>query len=312
MSAPSRAIALAFCGLFNALACAAPRPAPPGAPPAGHVAPARRPALDPAAAYALRDEASAAYEAKDYARCAALLGQAAEGLPEEADDVRYDQACCHALGGDREAALDALERAVAGGYRGRAQLERDDDLKPLREAPRWARVLARADANAEAYFKGSNPELRRIHEEDQADRRAGPDGINWAEVAPRDEARRRRVRELLEAGGAKTAADHYHAAMVFQHGDGVDDYRRSHELAKRAAELDPADRRAKWLAAASKDRELMKLGRPQLYGTQFRKVEGRWELYQVDPSVGDDERRRWHVPPLAQAKRRVDALNAAR
>jgi hypothetical protein len=285
------------------LACADARPARPAA----NAAPATT--SDPTA-YALVEEGNAAYEAKDYARCGALLGRAAERLPDEAIELRYDEACCHALAGNQLAGLSAIEQIVALGYRERERLERDDDLRPLRDDPRWARALARADANAAAYFKGANPELQRLHEEDQADRRSGPSGINWAEVTPRDEARRKRVRALLSEGGAKVSADYYHAAMVFQHGSAVDDFRASHDLAKQAAALDPRNRQAKWLAAASKDRELMALGRPQLYGTQFRKVEGRWELYQVDPSISDEERRRWNVPPIAQAKRRVAMLNA--
>jgi hypothetical protein len=308
MALRNRLLAFALCCL-GAFACAGPEPAPrtPG-PAAERPEPAE--AADPVAAYALRAEANVAYDAKDYGRCAAILERAVAKAPADADIIRYDQACCHALAGDKEAALGALEGAVARGFRNPSGLERDDDLKGLREGPRWARLLEGAAANHEAYLKGANRELRRIHEDDQADRRPGPNGINWAEVTPRDEARRRRVREILEAGGAKVSADYYHAAMVYQHGGEVADFRRSHELAERAVELDPANRQAKWLAAASKDRELMNLGQPQLYGTQFRKVDGRWELYRVDPSVSDDERRRRNVPPLAEAKRRADAMNA--
>src|SRR5262249_41470266 len=126
-----------------------------------------------------------------------------------------------------------------------------------------------------------------------------------------DAERRAKVRQILAAGGAKVSDDYFHAALVFQHGEAIADFRMAHELALKAAELDPTNKSAKRLAAAARDRELMNLGKPQLYGTQFRRLQsGVWELYQVDPTVTDEERAKWEVPPLDQAQKRVEALNA--
>lgn len=75
-------------------------------------------------------------------------------------------------------------------------------------------------------------------------------------------------------------------------------------------ELDPLNSTARWLAAASKDRYLMTLGKPQLYGTQFKKVDGKWILWEVDPSVTDEERAKWGVPPLVEARKRAEELNS--
>ncbi|WP_163869333.1 DUF6624 domain-containing protein [Myxococcus eversor] len=140
----------------------------------------------------------------------------------------------------------------------------------------------------------------------------GPDltKLDWKTVSARDEARRARVQQILDAGGAKVGLDYFHAAMVFQHGMEVANYQRSHALAVKAAELDPTLKHARWLAAASKDRELMHLGKPQLYGTQFRVVEGKWELHAVDPSITDEERAKWNVPPLEEARKKVETMNA--
>ena len=285
--------------LFAACASAPPRPTPAAPTSAAGVA----------AAMALRADAEAAYNARDYPRCADLFAKAGRAQPEKADVDGYSAACCFALAGDGASAFAQLDQALASGLRARADLEGDTDLASLRADPRWAKVLGGATANAEAYYRGANPELRSIHDADQADRRAGPGAINWAEVGPRDVARRRRVTEILDGGGAHVSVDFFHAAMVFQHGEEVADYRRAHELAVRAAELDPRNRSARWLAAAAKDRELMKLGQPQLYGTQFRKVGDVWELYQTDPTVTDDERARWNVPPIAEARRRAERMN---
>ncbi len=272
----------------------------------------RPPAASPLAARGLRADALTAYNSKEWGRCAELFQRASTLDPDAAADDGYAAACCLSLGGDPAGALAELERAAAAGLRDVSHVEQDQDLASLHADPRWPTLLARLRANADAYYAGASAELRRIHEEDQGDRRPGPAGIDWTVVAPRDAARRQRVKELLEAGEAKVSVDFYHAAMVFQHGEDVADYRRAHELASKAAELDPGNRRARWLAAASRDRELMKLGKPQLYGTQFRKVDGAWELYQTDPSVTDEERARWNVPPLAEARARVIEMNEPR
>jgi hypothetical protein len=152
-----------------------------------------------------------------------------------------------------------------------------------------------------------NEELRRVFEEDQGDRLAEE---LPADMRLRDRARRKRVVELLDAGAAETGEDFFHAAMVFQHGEELADYRRAHELALRAAELGHGTGR--WLAAAAHDRWLMHEGKPQKYGTQYRGTGDGFELYEVDPATTDEERAEWNVPPLAEARRRAGDLPAAR
>jgi hypothetical protein len=156
----------------------------------------------------------------------------------------------------------------------------------------------------------NNRTLRELYTEDQDDRKAASGEIDWSKVAPRDDARRAAVSRLLKKKQLKSSDDYLHAAMIFQHGPSVEDARTAHELSLRAVELDKDNREARWLAAAAKDRELMRLGKPQLYGTQFHKAGGgQWELYPVDPTVTDEERARWDVPPLAEARARAVALN---
>jgi hypothetical protein len=183
--------------------------------------------------------------------------------------------------------------------------------------PRWPRahaslsLLWRRQSERTPNPRLDNPELARIYEEDQGDRResgAGP--IDWSVVGPRDDARRRAATALLALGGARTSVDFFRAAMVFQHGSDAADFQRTHALALKAIELDPTNDLAKWMAAASKDRELMVLKKPQLYGTQLIVKGGVWSLYGVDPSVTDEERARWNVPPIAQARRKVEERNA--
>ena len=96
-----------------------------------------------------------------------------------------------------------------------------------------------------------NAELRTIFEADQGDRRSGM-GL---ETADRDRERRRRVLELLAAGEVVDGPDHFHAAMVFQHGGSQESYRRARDLALQPVELGHRPRRR--LAAAALDRLLV-------------------------------------------------------
>jgi predicted esterase len=58
----------------------------------------------------------------------------------------YNLACAHARAGDRRAALAALERAVADGYRDLEHLRADPDLEPLRGLPELAAITAGLEA----------------------------------------------------------------------------------------------------------------------------------------------------------------------
>src|SRR5207248_8891748 len=103
----------------------------------------------------------------------------------------------------------------------------------------------------------------------------------------------------LRSGKKFVAEDYYNAAMLFQHGENLQDIERAEELALKAVELDPKHGAARWLVAAARDRKLMRLGKPQLYGTQFVPGnDGKVVRYRVDPTVSDEERAKWNVPPL--------------
>ncbi|MES1241589.1 MAG: DUF6624 domain-containing protein [Acidobacteriota bacterium] len=172
-------------------------------------------------------------------------------------------------------------------------------------------VLAMAAHAFEEPVAKDNAELARLYDEDQKDREQGPNAnIDWPAVSKRDDERRERVRQIVAQGGANTSTDYYNAAMIYQHGSEVPDYDEANRLALKAVEIDPANKSARWLAAAAKDRSLMWQGKPQLYGTQFKKVDGRWILWEVDPATTDEERARWNVPPLEEQRKKLETLNA--
>jgi hypothetical protein len=75
------------------------------------------------------------------------------------------------------------------------------------------------------------------------------------------------VSALLAANALHTPDDYRKAAFVFQHGAQPDDYLLAHSLAVIA--VAKGDQGAAWIAAATLDRYLQSIGRPQIYGTQF-------------------------------------------
>jgi hypothetical protein len=151
-------------------------------------------------------------------------------------------------------------------------------------------------------------ELKRLRDEDQGDR--VPKVIDWAVVTPRDRARSRRVKELFAADGLRTANDYLRSALILQHGEAPEDFLLAHEFCVAAMVLGRNDLESASLAAAAEDRFLMNVGRPQRFGTQFRRDgTGPWRLYAVGDGVTDALRRLMGGPSLAEARAREAEMN---
>lgn len=154
------------------------------------------------------------------------------------------------------------------------------------------------------------PELHKLFEADRRERdphpRAGTP--EYAALRARDTDRRRRAGELLAQGAVQTAEDHYHAALLFQHGDGVDEIAQARACALKAAEMGHGA--ARWLAAAALDRWLMYQGQPQKFGTNIVPDGTRQRVWDVDPQTTDAERAAWDVPPIAEMERRAAETSA--
>ncbi len=176
-------------------------------------------------------------------------------------------------------------------------------------------LLLPAPLTAETPSESSadNQRLAALFEQDQADRKGGPDGIDWEVVSRRDENRREEVLALFGQGEIRTAKDFYHAAMIFQHGSTVEEARLAYSLAWISVTLDPSSESSRWLSAAAWDRMLLRQDQPQWYGTQFTRDPGteEWRLHEVDESaVTDEDRDATGVPSLSEARERVRELNA--
>lgn len=154
-----------------------------------------------------------------------------------------------------------------------------------------------------AEAQADNAELQKIRDADQADRQGD---IDWSKVAPRDEARLERVRAIIREGNLRTATDYGNAALVFQHGSTVEDIRTAHALATLAMNMDPDNKKRRWLVAASWDRLLMNQSQPQWYGTQFKGDAKGMYLYPVaEEAVTDADRTAMTVPTLAESRQFV-------
>lgn len=160
-------------------------------------------------------------------------------------------------------------------------------------------VPARAIVDQHEAGPQTNPEMTAIYDADQA-ARADPASIDWNVLRPADAARRARTQALLEAGQLGSADDFYHAAFVFQHGDTPDDFLKAHALATVAAARGKPE--AAWIAAATLDRYLQRIGQAQIYGTQFQgRPDMSWtqEPYRRD-LLPDALRKATGVPSLAE------------
>lgn len=116
----------------------------------------------------------------------------------------------------------------------------------------------------------TNSEMTSIYEVDQ-NARKGPK-IDVLAMVEGDRLRRAQTQALIDTGKLNSADDYYHAAFVFQHGDLAEDCLKAHALAVVAAAKGKSE--AAWIAAATLDRYLQRIGQPQIYGTQFLRNDG--------------------------------------
>lgn len=128
-------------------------------------------------------------------------------------------------------------------------------------------ALASCTAPTASKPVADNAEIKSIFDADQADRKVNVTTIDWSKVTPRDAERRERAFELIAANQLRTGTDFYRASYVFQHGDSSDDILLAHILA--VTSLSKGNMEARFATAMTLDRYLDKIGRPQVFGTQF-------------------------------------------
>lgn len=113
-----------------------------------------------------------------------------------------------------------------------------------------------------------NLQLEELFQQDQEDRQKVYDTPAAVQaLRERDTARRKRLREIIDAGEVRTKNDLFHAAILLHHSENPEDFLAAHRFAALAAIM--GHKTARWLMAASMDRYLMAFGQAQIYGTQF-------------------------------------------
>ncbi|GHF94488.1 TPR end-of-group domain-containing protein [Thalassotalea marina] len=222
----------------------------------------------------------------------------------------YNMACCAALKGDIENAFSYLELSIEKGFKDHQWMIKDSDLTSLHQDSRWAELVQQATDAETLYLSKINVELYELYQADQSDRQS--ETIDWNIVGKRDEMRQARVHELLSANKLSHGDDFFHAAMVMQHGGSSKDYKLANELSLKAAELNPSNKTAKWLACAAEDRYLQSIGKPQIWGTQYKKQnkDAPWTLEPFDQTVKTDKQRvEMGVRTIKESLARVEQMN---
>ena len=233
-------------------------------------------------------DADAAYAAHDFARCAALYAEVA-ATSKRPQLALYNEACCEARAGSADAAFASIDRAVTAGWRDTKQLGSDDDLASLHADPRWAAVIAKANAAETTYDQSLKaPEVRTqllaMVDVDQAQRFAWIDAdkrnAGSAEQAPLlaammdgDKQRTSALHAIVDKLGwpskSQVGDDGAHAAwLLVQHADQDPDFAKRAlglmEPLVKTGEVDARD------YAYLYDRVAVHDDRPQRYGTQFK------------------------------------------
>ncbi len=153
----------------------------------------------------------------------------------------------------------------------------------------------------------NNSELQKMADEDQQSRMKKD--INWVLLNKEDSVRRVRVFELIEKDQLKTGKDYLNAGIIFQHGNDTLASSMAVKSFGKALQLDSTLNR--WWYAAAVDRDLMRRGLPQIYGTQYRgDGKGRFYRYQIDTTkVSDAERKYYRVETLAEQVEKERTMN---
>jgi hypothetical protein len=129
-------------------------------------------------------------------------------------------------------------------------------------------------------------------------------------LAERHAERAGRVREMVAAGEVTKGMDRFHASVILVETEDLENLKLAEQLALQSA--DQGVELGRRVAAEAIDKQLVKQGLPQRYGTQYEWVVvlRAWRLYPIDPRTTDADRRAMGVPSLAEIRAGEDKLNA--
>ena len=281
------------------VAPSAPRGSPPVTAPAAELPFMEAPAK-PMPGWLLMDRGYARMNEGRDAEALALYLRAME-LGNTHANTAYYAAHLLARQGRKQEAVQQLARAAEWGFRDVEWLRRDEKLASLRTEPAFTALMARIPTLPPPKDAVAHEELRRLSEEDLADALAAPSTSKERRaLRARGEERLSRVKALAAAGALKSGGDFFAAASILYKRYTLEDAAQARELGAEAARRGHPT--GLWLAANAWDLWLKIARRPQRFGTQYSQdpQTRKLTLYPVDPSVTDEERARWGIPPLAE------------
>lgn len=124
-----------------------------------------------------------------------------------------------------------------------------------------------------------------------------------ADKAERDKARTKEVLKTLKKGLVCSAEDQFYASWVIRHSTDVDTLQTAYDLA--VASMKGHIDRSNWLTATTFDRLQVYSGFPQRYGSMIGHEKGVVCLYEIDPTVTDEDRAQYRMPPIADQYQKV-------
>jgi len=260
-------------------------------------------------------EASTALTDKDCAKAAGLYAQAVDAGATSAT-TSYNVACCFALQGGADVAFKYLDFAVEMSWTDVDKLNEDPDFESLRKDDRWSGVTARCAARRNEFRKSLGntallDELMQRMKIDQAARSADP--IQVEAMAKIDADNTAWMKTVLDKHGwpgfSMVGKDGAQTAwLLIQHAD-LDTPFQQRCLELLTAAVEKGDASPVDLAYLT-DRVLMHQGKPQIYGTQFRKVDGEMKPQPIEDEANVDQRRaKVGLEPLAVYAERMRSLN---
>lgn len=170
-------------------------------------------------------------------------------------------------------------------------------------------VIMMLSIGTEVSFAQHNEELQEMADQDQQSRFSG--NIDWEKLNWEDSLRRERVLVLMKSDSLITGKDYFNAGIIFQHG--TDSIASSLAVASFGKAIKMDSTLNKWWYAAAVDRDLMRKGEPQIYGTQYiqnESTEGKLKQYLIDTTqVTDEDRTHYGVETLAQQQEKEKLMN---
>ncbi len=152
-------------------------------------------------------------------------------------------------------------------------------------------------------------DIKKLFKEDVKERKH-PDLCNRLdELKKHDKERVKKLKIILEKNKEELDPQTlFYAGFIFHHQGTQAATTKARSLSKQGVKLclnknSKACKQVRWLYAGSTDRLLRLQGKPQKYGTQYKrnKKDGSYTLGKVDSKTTDEERKALNVPTLKEA-----------